>query len=224
MGIFHFMTGDAATMNDKSVLKSQIAYFMQRLYRQKLTTTSGGNISVRCDKTILITPSGSDKASLSADQIGEMDMEGHIVGKTFKPSIESRMHLAIYLCRPDVIAIVHAHPVAACTFAATDCSINTAVGSEAYAILGQVVNADYARMGSDDLAGQVAAAALRSNAVIMRKHGALALGHTLLEAFDRLEVLENAAQINLNLQRFPADRIALLQEDELDGIDKYLRR
>lgn len=206
------------------MVKEQIAYFMQRLYRQKLTTTSGGNISVRNGDMVLITPSGLDKGAISGEQIGEMDMEGNIIGKTFKPSIESQMHLAVYRSRPDIRAIVHAHPVTGCSFAAAAVAINTRIGSESYAILGTPAYADYALMGTIDLADQVAAAATRSDCVIMKNHGILTVGKTLLEAFDRMEVLENAAIITLNILHFPGGSVRELDNDELAGIDKLMGR
>lgn len=211
-------------MKDTQIVKEQIAYFMQRLYRQKLTTTSGGNISVRCGDTILITPSGLDKGTITAEQIGEMDMHGKLLGKTFKPSIESQMHLAVYLCRPDIRAIVHAHPVTGCSFAASGIPINTRLGSESYAILGTPAYADYALMGTVELAGKVAKAAGQSNCVIMRNHGVLTVGKTLLEAFDRLEVLENTAIITMNIMNFPADARKELDDEELARIDKLMGR
>ena len=91
--------------------KNEIAYFMRRLYEQRLTTTSGGNISIKHDGRILITPSALDKGRITPEQISEMDMNGNPVGaSSLKLSIESRMHLEIYRARPDVSAIVHAHP------------------------------------------------------------------------------------------------------------------
>ena len=100
-------------------LSEQIAYFMCRLYKCGLTTTSGGNISARCDDKVLITPSSTDKGRMTAYQIGMLDMDCNIVGADFKPTIESQMHIEIYKRRPDVKAIVHAHPVYASAFAAS---------------------------------------------------------------------------------------------------------
>lgn len=204
--------------------KEEIAYFMRRLYQQKLTTTSGGNLSVKIDDKVLITPSALDKGTIQADQIGVMDLAGNIIGPAFKPSIESELHLAVYRQRPDISAIVHAHPTTTCSLAATDIPINTRLGSEAYAILGDIAYAEYAIMGSMTLAENVAGAAVDSNCVIMHNHGALTVGKTLLEAFDRLEVLENAAIITLNLLQLPTANVLPLKEKELREIDKLMKR
>ena len=210
---------------DMMELKQEIAYFMRRLYRQRLTTTSGGNISVRNGGSILITPSGIDKGRIMADQIGIVTMDGTPdPDNKFKMSIECGMHLEIYRRRPDVNAIVHAHPVTACSFAAAELPINTHLGSESYAILGEVAIADYALMGTDALAAVTGAAAEKANCLLMRNHGALAVGRTLLEAFDRLEVLENTAIINMNLLHLPPPQIRRLNAEQLLDIDRLMGR
>jgi L-fuculose-phosphate aldolase len=181
-------------------LSDEIAYFMCRLYQQGLTTTSGGNISARYGENILITPSATDKGRMKGSEIGMLNMDCGIVGAEFKPTIESRMHLEIYKRRPDVKAIVHAHPVTASAFAASSHPIGTKYLAESLVILGDIAYAPYARMGSNELAEVVGDAAEKSNCIVMRNHGVIALGDNLLQAFDRLEVMENAAKITLICQ------------------------
>jgi L-fuculose-phosphate aldolase len=181
-------------------LSDEIAYFMCRLYQQGLTTTSGGNISARYGENILITPSATDKGRMKGSEIGMLNMDCGIVGAEFKPTIESRMHLEIYKRRPDVKAVVHAHPVTASAFAASSHPIGTKYLAESLVILGDIAYAPYARMGSNELAEVVGDAAEKSNCIVMRNHGVIALGDNLLQAFDRLEVMENAAKITLICQ------------------------
>lgn len=202
-------------------LKEEIASFMRRLYRQRLTTTSGGNISARWGDYVLITPSGTDKGELTADDIGVVNLRGEMMGVKFKPSIENRMHLEIYAGRPDIRAIVHAHPAAAGSYAASDTPLNTRLLAETYVILGDVAMVGYHCIGSEALARETAAtAAAGSNCMLMRNHGALALGKSLLEAFDRLEVMEACAQVNLNIMGPPGKPLELCPEslDELDRL------
>ncbi len=205
-------------------LKEDIAYFMRRLYRQQLTTTSGGNISARLGDYVLITPSGLDKARLCADDIGVVGLTGEMLGIPFKPSIENRMHLEIYARRPDVKAIVHAHPAAASSYAATSTPLNTRLLAESYVILGNVAVAGYRCIGSEALARETAATAETGcNCILMRNHGALALGGSLLEAFDRLEVMEACAKINLNIMGPPGNPVEL-QAGDLDDLDRLTGR
>jgi L-fuculose-phosphate aldolase len=179
--------------------KQAVADCMNRLYAQGLTTTSGGNISLRIsDDLILLTPSATDKGNMTAEQIAEIGMDGTNHTPGLKPSGETSMHLEIYKSRPDVQAIVHAHPPMASAFTTVDKKLNVRLIAESYAILGEPVIAPYALTGTQELADAVASGlAGNTSCVLMKNHGALTVGGTLLEAFDRMEVLENAAKINL---------------------------
>jgi len=178
--------------------KKEVAYFMQRLYEQKLTTCSGGNISFKIDdENILITPSQIDKARLTASQIGIMSLDGKNNTPELKPTMESGMHLSIYKKRPDVKAIVHAHPTYATSFSATDKKVNCKLTGEARFVIGDPAYTEYALMGSEELAEIVSEATINANVVVMKNHGVLAVGETLLQAFDRLEVFEASAKITL---------------------------
>ena len=181
-------------------IKEEIAYYMRRLYRQKLTTTSGGNISVKSSKFIYITPSGIDKARIQAKQIGKIKHTGAIIESHFPLSMETPMHTAIYQKRKDVKAIVHAHAPYATAYTATDKSINAQLTSEGALILGDLAWAPYALMGTQSLADIVAKQAEKNNIILLENHGIVALGKNLTEAFDRLEVLEFTAQMNFITQ------------------------
>jgi len=181
--------------------KQAVADCMNRLYIQGLTTTSGGNISLRISKNlILLTPSATDKGNMQAEQIAEIGTDGTNHTPDLKPSIETSMHLEIYKRHPHVQAIVHAHPPMASTFVAARKPINVRLIAEAYAIVGEPVTAPYALMGTPELADSVAGS-IKDNTycVLMENHGVLCIGDTLLQAFDRIEVLENTARINLQI-------------------------
>ncbi|MDX9786960.1 MAG: class II aldolase/adducin family protein [Desulfobacterales bacterium] len=180
-------------------LKNEVAYFMRRLYAQRLTTTLGGNISLKISPdNILITPSGIDKGTITGEQIGELRIDGTNLTPALKPSMETPMHLAIYAARPDVKTVLHAHPVTASTFAASNRKINCRLIAESRLFLGEVFTAPYACMGTADLAeSAVNALSAGNNAILMANHGALTVGESLLQAFDRMEVLESAAKITL---------------------------
>lgn len=199
---------------------ADVAGFMQRLYQRGLTTASGGNISVLDGDLIYITPSAVDKGSIRSDQVGVMDMEGKNLTPYLKPSIESRMHLAIYARRRDIRAIVHAHPPLATSFTAMDNPIDCTLIAEARAVLGTPVIAAYALMGTDNLAKTVAEAASKNempNVILMKNHGIVCLGRTLLTAFDRAEVLECAARMTLVTRLMGgANGLTAKQLDEID--------
>ena len=175
--------------------REQVASVMRRLYRQGLTTCSGGNVSLRCGDVVLITPSGTDKGEITAGQIGAVTISGENLAPGLRLSIETEMHLEVYRNRPDVKGIVHAHPVTASAFAAMDAEIDTRLTAETWHVLGVPVRAPYALMGTKELAQIAGQAARQGNAVIMENHGVLTMGETLFRAFDRMELLEAAARM-----------------------------
>jgi len=178
--------------------RQSVAAMMKRLYDCRLTTTSGGNISLRISDTMFcITPSKLDKANLSAEQIAVVSMDGTNMTPSLALSIESEMHRNALLCRPDINAVVHAHPCYASAFTAMQQSINTRLLAESWFLLEDPVYAEYKRMGTKDLADSVASALQKSNVILMENHGILTVGKTLLEAFDLIEVLENAARMTM---------------------------
>jgi len=203
---------------DFNIEKEEVAYFMRRLYTQQLTTTSGGNISLKSGDHILITPSQTDKARIKSAEIGILSITGENLTPQLKPSMESKMHLAIYNKRPDVKAIVHAHPVFATSFCISKKEIKTNLAGEAWAVIGTPVKADYRLMGTQDLAYVVSEASLNGNVILLENHGVLAVGSSLLQAYDRLEVTEAAAKMT-----FITDLLGErkeLSEMELKEIDK----
>lgn len=207
--------------NNKECRK-EVARFMRRLYKRGLTSALGGNISIRLQEGILITPSGLDKETIKGDQIGLISFTGVNQSAGLKPSIEYAMHLAIYKARPDVHAIVHAHPPLATSFTALQKKIDCSITAEARAVLGTPVKAPYALMGTELLANQVAkSAALEgSQVILMENHGIVCLGKDLLTAFDRMEVLEFAAKMTL-VTGFIGNSHTLSQE-QMREIDKLV--
>lgn len=178
--------------------RNEIAGFMRRLYERGLTTSSGGNISCRIsDDCILITASRTDKGDMHAEDVGIVTIAGKNLTPHLVSSIETAMHLAVYRLNPAVSAVIHAHPVHASAFTASGADLRTDLLSESYAFLGTPVEAPYALMGSEELAQNVAQASTKGCCILMRNHGVMTVGSTLFEAYDRIEVLENAARTSL---------------------------
>lgn len=176
--------------------RQQVADIMKRLYTCRLTTTSGGNISLRLsDDLFCITPSKLDKANLTADLIAVVTMEGENLTPLLPLSIEAGMHRMALESRADISAVVHAHPSFASAFTAMKRPIDTRLLAEAWFLLEKPAFASYARMGTAELAESVAACLATSNVVLMENHGVLTVGKSLIEAFDLIEVLENSAKM-----------------------------
>jgi L-fuculose-phosphate aldolase len=200
--------------------RKEVARFMRRLYKHGLTTTSGGNISLRLsDELILITPSATDKGRMKWKDIGIVTIFGENLTPHLKPSIETSMHLAIYKKKKEVLAIVHAHPVFASLFTAIKTKINTNLTAEAKAILGDPLFVRYAVMGSAALAEVAAENILESDILLLENHGILTTGSNLLQAYDKIEVLENAAKMTLMTEmtgrKRPLDKVRILELERL---------
>jgi L-fuculose-phosphate aldolase len=218
-------------------LRKEVARFMRRLYNRGLTTASGGNISIRFEAGICITPSALDKGRIRGRQVGILTFDGRNLTPELKPSMEAAMHLAVYNCRPDVNAIVHAHPPTATSFTAMHKAIDCTLTAEARAILGSPVMAPYALMGTENLATSVAKAAAGSDhdqilppdlsalthpqVILLENHGIVCLGKDLLTAFDRLEVLEAAARMTLITSLLGGGRP--LTKEQITEIDNLVR-
>jgi L-fuculose-phosphate aldolase len=200
--------------------RKEVARFMRRLYKHGLTTTSGGNISLRLsDELILITPSATDKGRMRWKEVGIVNIVGENLTNHLKPSIETAMHLSIYKKKKEIYAIVHAHPVFASLFTSIKAKINTNLTAEAKAILGDPLFVRYAVMGSAALAEVAAENILKSDVLLLENHGILTTGSTLLQAFDKIEVLENAAKMTLLTEitgrKRPLDKARILELERL---------
>jgi L-fuculose-phosphate aldolase len=200
--------------------RKEVARFMRRLYLQGLTSTSGGNISLRINENLIaLTPSATDKGRMKWKEVGILSILGENLTPELKPSIESGMHLAIYKRNPEIKAIVHAHPVCASSFTAMKVEIETNLTAEACAILGTPVFVPYALMGTTDLADAAADYIEKSDILLLENHGVLTTGDSLLQAFDKTEVLENAARmtliVNLSKRKSPLTKARVFEIERL---------
>ena len=180
---------------------------MQRIYRYRMTTTSGGNISIRCDGgETWITPARIDKGNLRREDIVCVRPDGSVDGP-HRPSSESPFHQAIYAARPDIRAIIHAHPVALVAFSICGQVPDTRLFHQADYVCGPVEFAPYARPGSAELGRQIAKAfETGRHCVILENHGVVVGGANLREAFARFETLEFTAKTVLKARRLGQER------------------
>ena len=171
--------------------RDQITLIIDKIYRSGLTTTSGGNVSIIDENgDIWVTPSAIDKGSLRASDIVRVKSDGTIEGR-HKPSSEYPFHKAIYDCRPDIKAIVHAHPPALVSFSIVRQIPNTNIIPQAKNVCGGIGYAPYELPGSEELGGKIAEEFIKGfNAVIMENHGTVVGGTDLRDAFQRFETLE----------------------------------
>lgn len=176
----------------------QIVLLINRVYQKGLTTTSGGNLSIKdSEGNIWITPSGIDKGSLTPSDICKVLPDGTIEGK-YKPSVELPIHRLVYKTRPDVSAVLHAHPPALVSFSLIRKSPNINVIPTPKIVCGEVGLAKYEVPGSEELAqGIVDEFKKGVNVVIMENHGVITCADDLFQAFKRFETLNFAASLNI---------------------------
>ncbi len=175
--------------------RDQLVAIMDRIYHNGMTTLSGGNLSIKDDNgDIWITPSGIDKGKLTPRDMMCVRADGTVEGP-HKPSSEFPFHRAIYRLRPDLNAIVHAHPPALVAFSIVREVPDTRIIPQANRICGPVGYAPYALPGSEALGESIATTFAEGyNIVILENHGMAAAGATLLDAFHRLETLDFCAR------------------------------
>jgi len=179
--------------------REQITEIISRIYHRGLTTTSGGNISIRDENgDVWVTPAGIDKGSLRPADILCVHPDGSVSGP-HKPSSELPFHLAIYKARPDLNAIVHAHPPALVSFSIVRDFPNTNVIPQAREVCGPIGYAKYELPGSQALGGKIAEQfILGFDSVILENHGTVVGGVDLQDAFQRFETFEFVARILIN--------------------------
>jgi L-fuculose-phosphate aldolase len=171
---------------------------MARIYGRDMTTTSGGNISVRDeDGHIWISPARVDKGNLKRQDIAKVALSGEQLEGPHPPSSECPFHLSIYRARPDIKAIIHAHPSALVSFSICGQVPDTRVFPEARNVCGEVAFAPYALPGSEQLGVNIAeqfAASSETLCVVLENHGVVVGGASLADVFKRFETLEFTAK------------------------------
>ncbi|MDQ8205277.1 class II aldolase/adducin family protein [Pelagicoccus sp. SDUM812003] len=195
--------------------RDQLLSIMNRIYQFGMTTTSGGNISLReSDGTIWITPAGVDKGSLTWDDIVRVLPDGTVDGR-HRPSSEFPFHKAIYEARPDLKAIVHAHPPALVSYSIVRKLPPTRIVPQAYEVCQNIDFAPYALPGSAQLGQNIAETFARGNeCVLLENHGVVCGGKDMLDAFWRFETLEFSAQLAIKAGRL--GEVKELTQEQVD--------
>ena len=171
------------------------------LYDRGYVAANDGNISVRCGDRLVMTPSGVSKGRMTPDMLLVTDLEGNVLEGNRHPTSEGKMHLAVYRHRPDVRAVVHAHPPVSTAFAACRKGLETPYLAELVVGLGTVpCTPGFAMLSTEEVPESVVPYLPDHNAVLLANHGSLTWGGDLWEAFDRMETVEHTAKIVMNIQ------------------------
>ena len=182
----------------EQLLRNQLIEFSHLCHERSLLVALDGNLSVRLrGDLVLCTQAGCHKGLLDSEHLVVIDMDGKKVRGRGEPTSEMVMHLACYRQRPDVEAIVHAHPPTCIAFTLAGVTMARCALPEVVLTLGAIPTLPYETTGTAALARIVGEAVTKHDAVLMDRHGAVCVGVTLLEAFCRLETMEHMAKIML---------------------------
>ncbi len=179
-------------------IKKQICEIGKRIYAQGMVASNDGNISVKLnDNEFLCTPTGVSKGFMTPEYICKVDRDGKVIQANpgFKPSSEIKMHMRVYKERPDVTAVVHAHPMYATAFAIAGIPLTQPIMPEAVIALGCVPIAEYGTPSTEEIPDAVSKYLQSFDAVLLENHGALSFSDSLLSAYHKMESVEFYAKL-----------------------------
>jgi L-fuculose-phosphate aldolase len=200
-------------------LRHDIVEVGRRLWTRGFVASNDGNISVRLGPDrLLMTPASVSKGFMSAEMMVVTDLDGRLIegAPGRKPSSEALMHLAAYRQRPDVGAVVHAHPPLATGFAVAGVPLDRAVLAEVVTTLGAIPIAAYGTPSTPELAATVEPYLKSHDGLLLANHGALALGRDLFAAYYKMETIEHFARISLVARMLGREH--LLSRDEVQRL------
>lgn len=204
--------------------RDEILELMDRIYRFRMTTTSGGNLSIRDENgDIWITPARIDKGGLRREDVVCVRPDGSVIGNR-TPSSELPFHRAIYAARPELKGIVHAHPVALVAFSLCRKIPETRLFRQASHVCGDVGFAPYALPGSEALGESIASTFKAGHdCVVLENHGVVTAGTSLQEAFERFETLEFVSKTHIKAGLLGSVRVLTDEQvKEAAAIDRSL--
>jgi L-fuculose-phosphate aldolase len=185
-------------MSTESALRADIVEVGRRMYARGYTASNDGNISVRLDAgRLLMTPKSVCKGFMTPDMMCITDLDGKKLQGDRDPSSETLMHLEVYRQRPDVQAVVHAHPPTATGFAVAGIPLDRAVLAEVLTTLGSIPIAEYATPSTKELPEAVRKYIRAHDGMLLANHGALTVGSDLYAAYYKMETIEHFAKISL---------------------------
>ncbi len=200
-------------MSREEQLRADIVEVGRRLHARAYVASNDGNISVRLgDERLLATPKGVSKGFMTPDMIVTTDLEGHKLSGDREPSSELLMHLAVYENRPEIAAVVHAHPPTATGFAVAGIPLDRAVLAEVVTTLGSIPIAEYGTPSTQELADGVRRYIKVHDGLLLANHGALTVAGELFPAYYKMETIEHFARISLVARTLGGERLLSREE------------
>ena len=208
-------------MKTQREIRQEMTAICHQMYAKNLITSTDGNISVRVgENKMLITPSGIHKGFIKLDDFVLTDLNGNLLQGTRRASQEISMHVGAYQSRPDIGAVIHAHPVHCIAFTMAGVSLGEDYLPEVILSVGKIPIVPYTTPTTDEVPAQIKSYLHNYNAMILDRHGSLTVGKSLQEAYNLLERIEHVAQtVFLARQLGPIKR---LQPHELSKLQALL--
>ena len=202
-------------MTTDHTYRREIVKVGKMLHQRRYIAATDGNLSVRLDEDrVLVTPTGMSKGAMKTADMVIVDMDGRQIKGRRTVTSEIGMHLLIYRMRPDVRAVVHAHPRTATGFAAAGIALNQPLVCEVVIGLGQIPLAPYGTPGTPELAGTLRPLIPDYDAILMANHGVVTYGSDLMCAYMKMETVEHFAEITLTWKRSLRRRSSSVTADE----------
>jgi L-fuculose-phosphate aldolase len=178
--------------------REEIVHYGRMLHERGFVAAMDGNLSVRLEgDRILVTPTCVSKGAMRPRDMVIVDLDGQQVAGRRNVTSEIGMHLLVYRTRPDIQAIVHAHPPTATGFAAAGIALTEPLVCEVVMGLGCIPLARYGTPGTSELAQTLEPYVPSYDAILMSNHGVVTYGDTLEHAYMKMETVEHFAQIAL---------------------------
>jgi L-fuculose-phosphate aldolase len=201
-------------MDSEQQIRRQIVETSKRVYDKGYVAASDGNVSHRLgDERVLVTPGGFCLGDLQPDDLVCVTMNGRLTRGRHKATSELALHLAVYAARPDVKAVVHAHPPIANAFSFAGQTLDQCVIPEVVLGFGAIPTTEYATPSSDEGPRVIAELIRDFDAILLQRHGSLTVGPDLRDAYLKLDKLEHAAVTTLAARQLGA--VIPLSPDEL---------
>ena len=209
--------------SDEERMRHELVRFGLMLHENGFVAATDGNLSVRLeDNRVMITPSGFSKGMMRAEDMVIVDPTGRKLQGDHNASSEAEMHLTIYQERPDVSAVVHAHPCTATAFACSGMALEEPICAEAVMTLGKVPLAPYATTGTPELARSIRPFVRDHDAILLANHGVVTYAQDLLSAYLKMEAVEHFAKLTLAVRQLGAPQ--LLNDIQLQALEEARRR
>src|SRR5689334_8803330 len=194
-------------LTSEQQLRQGLVEFGRMLHTRGFVGATDGNLSVRMDSDrVMVRRTCVSKGMMHPEEMVIVDLDGQKLSGARRPSSEINMHLTIYRMRPDVGAVVHAHPCTATAFASAGIALDEPLCSEIVITLGDVPLAPYATTGSSELSESLKPFIPSHNAILMANHGVVTYGQDLRQAYLRMEAVEHYAKIVLAARQLGSTR------------------